>query len=102
MLAGAGAAFVENWRILKTGIYHIKAMCDGCVTAVSNRVEVIGGEPFFLRLLQQPSESSSGAVLSVVPLVEATDFFGNRITDLDGEVYVRLIEGAVQGSAQRE
>lgn len=91
-----------NWRILKTGIYQIKAMCDGCVPAVSRPIRVVSGDPFSLRLLQQPSNSRSGAALGVTPVLEATDVFGNAISDMHGEVFVRLLPGDLHAATARE
>ncbi|KAL8270980.1 hypothetical protein Esti_005101 [Eimeria stiedai] len=95
-------ASVSNWRILKTGVYQIKIMCDGCAPALSPPLHVVSGEPFFLRLLQQPANSRSGEFLSVSPIIEATDAFGNPVLDLDGEVFVSLVPGTIRVSRARE
>ncbi|OEH77832.1 hypothetical protein cyc_01965 [Cyclospora cayetanensis] len=97
----AGSASVSNWRILKTGLYKVKATCDSCLSAVSRPVRVVCGEPFSLRLIQQPGNSHSGAPLSVNPVVEATDIFGNVIVDLAGHVHVNLLPGRLSASAAR-
>ncbi|KAL8427177.1 hypothetical protein Efla_006804 [Eimeria flavescens] len=97
-----GLAVVTNWRITKTGLYHIRAMCDGCVPAVSRPMRVVSGEPVSLRLLQQPRGSRSGECFSVPPVLEAADAFENSIPDLKGEVFIRLIPGIVRYTTARE
>ncbi|KAL8449962.1 hypothetical protein Emed_002703 [Eimeria media] len=99
--ASNGWASVSNWRILKTGTYQIKAMCDGCAPALSPPMRVVSGEPFSLRLIQQPANSRSGESLSISPVVEATDAFGNLVSDLDGEVFVNMVPGTMGASRAR-
>ncbi len=90
VLSQGGIATFANVRLLKAGVYTLRASVGGLISdAISNSFTVVPDVPAYLSFIQQPTDNYCEGVFSPAPVVAVWDQWDNRATNANiTEIYM--------------